>query len=70
MKEYFEVYMKEKQETLKDIRSKNRCKNCPLCIQGFSGELKDSEQIIDSLRKSLKSKEVEVKSNEKLILSL
>ena len=60
--------VKAKREEISKIKSKNRCKKCPLCLEGFTGEFKNGEEIIDQLRKQLKAKETEIENCENKII--
>ena len=60
-------FMAKKDEEVAASLALNRCKHCPLCLQGFTGELADSKAIIESLRKSLSDKDEKLKHWEQYV---
>ncbi len=69
-KDQCERVITQKREEIETIKARNRCKKCPLCLEGFEGDLKGSEQVINSLRKAVNSKEEKLLSQEETIKGL
>lgn len=47
-----DIFASKKLQISKALK-KNRCSKCPLCIEGFTGELAESKDVVKSLKTSL-----------------